>query len=91
MNARFRPSNEHDGRLADGSAPVMFVYEPKNGTQKSGGPTQSSWPSGGAEAHPDNMTLTAIATSAIRAERASNGRSFMKFEQFGGRLAALPA
>ncbi|MET3214122.1 UNVERIFIED_ORG: hypothetical protein ABIC48_001865 [Burkholderia territorii] len=91
MNARFRPRNEHDGRLADGSAPVMFVYEPKNGTQKSGGPIQSPGPSGRAEAHPDNMTPTAIATSAIRAERARNGRSFMELEQFGGRLAALPA
>lgn len=79
------------GALPMAARPSCSFYEPKNGTQKSGGPTQSSGPSGGAEAHPDNMTLTAIATSAIRAQRASNGRSFMKFEQFGGRLAALPA
>ncbi|WP_164725475.1 hypothetical protein [Burkholderia cenocepacia] len=65
----------------------MFVYAPKNGTQKSGGPAQSPGPSGRAEAQPDNMTPAAIATSAIRAERASNGRSFMAGEQFGGRVA----
>ncbi|WP_175874206.1 hypothetical protein [Burkholderia sp. BCC0397] len=80
MNARLRPRNGHDGRAADGGAPVMSVYEPKNGTQKSGGPTQSPGPSGCAAAQPDNTTPAAIAKSVIRAERASNGRSFIDGE-----------
>lgn len=64
------------------------VYEPKNGTQKPGGPTQSPGPFGCAEAQADNMTPAAIARSARREKRASNESSFMDGERFGGEAAS---
>ncbi len=90
MNARFPPRNELTGALPMAARPSC-VYEPKNGMQKSGGPTQSPGPSGCAAAQADNMTPAAIATSARRAERASNESSFMDGEPFGGQAAPLAA
>lgn len=49
MNARFPPRNELTGALPMAARPSC-VYEPKNGMQKSGGPTQSPGPSGCAAA-----------------------------------------